>query len=111
VQLASPQFYLVTGADDKGVTSEMMDLSGDEFGRSDESDAIGRLCATRQQACLLHDAVVMLRQSALGLETPVGTPCGVMSPVGHDTRHAGFVETAKMLESECELACAKMSQA
>jgi hypothetical protein len=50
------------------------------------------LHATRQQTGPLCDAVVMLRQPALGLETPVGTPCGVLTLMGRETRRAGHVE-------------------
>ncbi|EAT89045.1 hypothetical protein SNOG_03840 [Parastagonospora nodorum SN15] len=76
--LASPQF-LVTGADDRGVTSEKTGL-GRGCRRSDMSEAIRILHAMRRQVLTPCDAFGMLRHTKWGRETPVGTPCGVQAP-------------------------------
>jgi hypothetical protein len=91
VQLASPHIQPGPEADKQGWTSEQTGQKTDEVG-SDESEAIMILDATRQQTGPLCHAVVMLRQPALGLETPVGNPCGVLSAMGRETRRPELVE-------------------
>jgi hypothetical protein len=88
VQLASPHIQPGPGADKQAWTSEQMGQKTDEVGATSRKPSLF-LDATRQQTGPLCDAVVMFRQLALGLETPVGTPCGVLSAMGPETRRKG----------------------
>jgi hypothetical protein len=74
-------------------------------GRSDASDAIKNLHATRQQVRTPCGAIHTSRETKLGPETPMGTPCGASGPMGRETR---LVETEGCVESACGLACASM---
>jgi hypothetical protein len=99
--LASPQF-LVTGADDRGVTSEKTGL-GRRCRRSDMSEAIRILHAMRR---LWHAPAYKM-----GTGDSSGDSMWRSGPMGRETRHNRVVETANAPESSRGLASASMRQA